>query len=169
MGRQEDATPAAEDTSAAEQLQAIQGGLPLEIAGRAITIREYGFFEGLEVASRASALIDDMKALGSQGALRYAAIRRLFGKHHLMVVSIAAQSAGVEPAWIESLGDEDKDTFLSTWFGVHSSFFINEVIAEIREDALQAAIASTGTPSSPASPGLASATSNGSGGSQNGS
>lgn len=153
------APPAAESVSAAEQLATIQPTVELTLAGRKFTVREYGFFEGLEVAHRAQAFIADMHAMCSDGQLRYDRIRRLFGVHRDVVVTIAAQSANVEPEWIGGLARDDAETFMSAWFGVNAGFFVREVVVEMREERLLEVIRSTGSTSSSGSPTPDSATS----------
>lgn len=158
--------PAAE----ADTLGALHPDAPLTLSGRAVTVREYGFFEGLEVAHRASALIADMHQLCRDGVLRFDRVRRLFGKHRDVVLAIAAQAADVEPEWVEGLPRDEADLFLSIWFAVNADFFVHEVVVEIREERQLAATragTSTGQTSSSASPTAASATSTGSGATPN--
>lgn len=146
---------AAAGESPADTAASIAPDFATTIAGRAIVIREYAVFEGLDVAHRASALIAAMHTLSGDGQLRYDRIRRLFGVHRAVTVAISAQSAGVEPEWVESLGRTDLETFLAAWFGVNAAFFVQEVIAEMREVRMRAAMAavaaqaSTGTPPLP--------------------
>lgn len=145
------APPAAPEQGAAG-LDTLAPDVTTAIAGRDVTFREYGFLEGLAIAERASVLIADMVALCADGTMRYARVRRLFGKHRDVVVPIAAESAGVEPAWVEGLGAADSELFLSTWFTVNSSFFVREVAVDMRDAALAAARSvSTGSSSSPGS------------------
>ena len=141
----------------------------LTVAGREITIREYGFFEGLEVAHRASALIADIHQLCRDGVMRFDRIRRLLGKHEAVVVAIAAQAADVEPEWITGLERGDGDVFLASWFAVNADFFVHEVVVEMREDRQLRAAGQmpAGPTSSSASPTADSATSTGSAGSPN--
>ena len=151
--------PAAGDSPAADQLVALNPEVSLEIAGRNITIREYGFYEGLRVAHRAAGLIADLLKLSGGNDLRYVQVRRLFGVHEDVVVAIAAQAADVEPAWVRSLDDEQTEQFLSTWFTVNSPFFVQEVVVEAMEAHLAALPKSTGSGSSPGLPTPGSATS----------
>jgi hypothetical protein len=145
--------PAAESPSAAETLATLSPDLAITIAGRAIVIREYGFFEGLAVAHRAAGFIADMHAMcQGDGDLRFDRIRRLFGVHEAAVVDIAAQSAGVEPEWIRTLNNDDADAFLSGWFGVNAGFFVREVIVEMREARTRQRLGLTGANSLLASP-----------------
>ena len=72
MARRVDPKPAAaaEDSSAAAALSEIKPDVTLVIGGRTVTIREYGFFEGLEVAHRAQPLIAAMFTMCQDGNLQ---------------------------------------------------------------------------------------------------
>ncbi|GAB3755186.1 DUF6631 family protein [Lysobacter olei] len=153
------APDAVEPSSAASDLSALQPDVAITIAGRKLTIREYAFFEGLEVADRAAAFITDMHAQCADGSLTYARVRRLFGKHQTAVVAIAAQAADVELEWLQGLSPSDAELFMSTWFAVNSGFFVHELVVEMQVQRRSAQPSSTGLASSPASPPPGSATS----------
>ena len=152
------AAPAADAASAADDLAILHPDRTLVLGGRTIVLREYGFFEGLEVADRAAAFIADLIAASDEGALRYAQVRRLFGRHRAVIPVIAAQAGDVEVAWLEALPPDELELYLATWFAVNAAFFVREVLAELREAQLLAAGASAGAISSPDSPPPATAT-----------
>lgn len=154
-------------TSAAELVSALQPDASPTIAGRKLTIREYGYFEGARVAHQARDFIADMTAACKGRALSYAAVRRLIGVHEDVAVAIAAQSADVEPEWVRALSRADADAFFSTWFAVNAGFFVQEVVVEIREAAVLASMGSSRTASSSASQVPASGTSTASAASPN--
>lgn len=151
------AAPASDATATADDLAILHPDRTLTLGGRAITLREYGFFEGLDVADRAAAFIADLILASDDGALRYAHVRRLFGRHRAVIPAIAAQAGDVEVAWLEALPPDDLELYLATWFAVNAAFFVREVLAELRETQLRevqrlAAGASAGAISSPNSP-----------------
>lgn len=156
---------AAEDDSAAAQLAVLNPQVTLTLAGRKFTIREYGYFEGLQVAHDAAAFIADIHDICRDGELRYDRIRRLFGVHQQVVIDIAAQAAGVEADWVRGLERADAEAFMSSWFGVNAGFFVREVLVEMREERQRAAMRSTGSISSPGSPPPGTETSSASAGS----
>jgi hypothetical protein len=151
------AAPASE-TAAADDLAILHPDRTLVLGGRTIVLREYGFFEGLDVADRASSFIADLIAASDDGALRYAQVRRLFGRHRAVIPAIAAQAGDVDAAWLETLAPDELELYLATWFAVNAAFFVREVLAELREAQLLAAGASAGAISSPDSPPPATAT-----------
>lgn len=138
--------------AAADDLAILHPDRTLVIGGRTVMLREYGFFEGLEVADRAAMFIADLIALSEGGTLRYAQIRRLFGRHRAVIPAIAAQAGDVDVAWLETLAPDELELYLATWFAVNAGFFVREVLAEVREAHLLAAGASAGATSLPDSP-----------------
>ena len=142
---------AAGSNPAAEQVGVLSPDVVITVGGQKVTVREYGFFEGLEVAARGAVFIAAMHDISRDGELRYDRIRRLFGVHQDVVIGIAAQAANVQADWVRGLDREDAEVFMSTWFGVNSRFFVNEVVVEMREER-QRALRSTGSTSSPSSP-----------------
>lgn len=148
------AAPAAD---AGDDLQALKGNSSLTVAGRDLVVREYEFYEGLEVAHRATALIAAMHAACSDGQLRYDRIRRLFGAHRDVVVPLIAQSTDVEVDWVMALPSADKEQLTSVWFGVNASFFVQEVVMDMIGAAQAAAMSSAGRTSSRDLPSPASA------------
>lgn len=158
------AAPADEATSTADDLAVLHPDRTLPIGGRDVTIREYGFFEGLDVADRASAFIADLVAASEDGTLRYTQVRRLYGRHRAVIPVIAAQAADVEVEWLQALQADDLELYLATWFAVNAAFFVREALAELRETGLReahalAAGASAGASVSSDSPGADLATS----------
>ena len=133
------APPPDDVTSTADDLAVLHPERTLPIGGRDVTIREYGFFEGLDVADRASHFIADLVAASTDGTLRYTQVRRLFGRHRSVVPSIAAQAGDVDVAWLEALAPDDLEIYLATWFAVNAAFFVREALAELRETGLREA------------------------------
>ena len=162
MARKLKPAAAGEQPSPAEVVSALQPDATVTIAGKKITVREYGYFEGARVAHKARAFIADLTAECQGKSLRYAIVRRLFGVHEDVVVEIAAQAADVEPAWVRGLKPAESEAFFSTWFAVSASFFVQEVVLEFREAVLLASTATKATASSSASAVPALGTSTGS-------
>jgi hypothetical protein len=146
------AASAAVDTTAAEQLAEMIANRKLDIGGRNVTIHEYTFFEGLEVANDASDFIADLSIKIKEGSLRYSQVRRLYGKHSAQVKLIAARAGDVEVSWLEGLTRDESETYMATWFAVNSAFFVLEAVAETREALAREVVASVGTTHSPDSP-----------------
>lgn len=144
--------PAAGPDPAADALAVMQPDIKLTIAGREITVREYDFFESMEVVYGEPAFIEDAYAvLTSTDRDPWEAMRPLFGRHRGYCKRAAAQAAGVDVEWIEGLKNpRDVDTLMSTWWAVNGHFFVHEVAVMVR--GRRGRKASAGTTSSPASP-----------------
>ena len=125
--------------SVADELALLHPDRTITVGGRSIMLREYGFFEGLDVADRASAFIADLVAASGEGTLRYAQVRRLFGRHRAVIPVIAAQAGDVEVGWLDTLAADELELYLATWFATNAAFFVREVLAEVREAQLLAA------------------------------
>lgn len=153
MARKVDKTAAstAEPSSAVGDLSVLNPDVKLTVAGRALTVREYGFWEGLEVAHRATEFIADMLAMCADGTLRYTTVRRLFGVHRDVVQALVAQSADVELAWVAGLKGAEAERLLSTWFAVNAGFFLREAAVETEEVRYRAAAAARKQKTSPTS------------------
>ena len=70
---------------------------------------------------------------------------------------IAAQAGDVEVGWLDTLAADELELYLATWFATNAAFFVREVLAEVREAQLLAALpladdASAGAHSSSDSP-----------------
>lgn len=161
------AAPAAEPDSAAEELAALSPDISLEVAGRALTVREYRVFEGIEVSAIGAAFIADIVNACRDNQFTYERVRPLFGKHLDVVAELVARSVrdaasgeSVGVSWLRELQRrDDLETVLSVWFGVNSGFFVHEVIAARRQEVLRAMCKPAGSTSSPDSPKADSATS----------
>ncbi len=114
-------------------LSALSPNSTIEVASESITVRHYGFFEGLEVLEKATAFMDAFKALAKSGEVTYARMRTLFGRHREEVQAMVAQSTGKSVEWVASLGPDDGEYVLATWFVVHVSFFVKEAVMEAQE------------------------------------
>lgn len=105
----------------------------IDVAGKSVTVRHYGFFEGLEVLDKAPGFMAAFKLLANKGEVTYARIRTLFGKHRAEVAAMVAQSTGQSVDWVDSLDPDDGEYLLATWFVVHCSFFVKEAVMESQE------------------------------------
>lgn len=141
----EQPTPPLADASE-DSLVALHPDMTITVAGRAVTVREYGFFEGLEVAARCPGFIASIAGMVNADNLSYARVRRLFGLHREEVIHAAATAANVEAEWVAGLQGADAEVFMSTWFGVTGGFFVREAVQEVVE--LRARTPTNPTPTS---------------------
>lgn len=128
----------------------------LQLAGRAITVREYGHIEGLRVLAWAKPFIDAMYATIERGSPppTYAEVSDVYARHADLVRDMVAKAAGVEPDWVESLNDVDGYLLTCTWWEVNQRFFTRRLLERAAVEKLQAK-QRDGATSIPSSSGLA--------------
>ena len=136
-------------------LQIIHPDAPFRLAGRTLTLREYGHIEGLRLLAWARPFVDGLYALvareaGVQPTLTE--IRFLRAEHADLVRDMTAQAlttpgevlANALPereelaAWIERLGDQDGQALLAVWWQVNVHFFFRRCFERALEAAASA-------------------------------
>ncbi|WP_282271796.1 DUF6631 family protein, partial [Stenotrophomonas sp. PS02298] len=140
-----------------------RGGTPilnpditLPINGERVTVREYSFFEAMDVVYADRGFLDDcVVILAAPGQDPWEAVRALVGKHRTFLVGAIATSCERTPAWVMELPPKEQDRLFSTWWAVNGHFFLQEAALVLRSRNA-AASRSTGTLSSATSPAPAS-------------
>lgn len=126
---EQQAAPKAGAASAADELSILHPDGSFELAGRQITVREYGHIEGLRLQAWAKPFFDDLyerMALGSAPPNAYQ-VKDLFAAHADLVMRMEALAADVEPEWVEGLKDSDGELLMAVWWRVNQSFFFRRV------------------------------------------
>lgn len=129
------------------------------IAGRVITVREYGFVEGLKLQAMAKPFFDALYAHASREshAPTFTEIEQMFVEHSGVVIQLVARAANVEPEWIDTLSDEDGYRLMQEWWLANAGFFTRRVVQRLATEGavarLQAGRASTTRSSEPATGG----------------
>lgn len=159
------APPAGAASSAgAEDLEVMHPEQVLVIGGRSLTVREYGFVEGLQLRSRIKPLLDDLHALMVDHRLGVEPIRDVLAAHYQLVVELMAIAVDVEVDWIESLGQRDGKRLLMAWWNANGPFWLGEVVDRVVADrAVEAQRQRAGATSMPTSSQQATEPPNGSG------
>ncbi|CDF82150.1 hypothetical protein PKB_0782 [Pseudomonas knackmussii B13] len=122
------------DQVGADDLQVLHPERSLSIAGREITVREYGFVEGLGLRPLIQPFLDDLYALvnGRKGLPPLEEILGVLGKHSDLVAQLMAIAADVDPEWIHQLPSQQGNTLLYAWWTVNGPFFVGAVVDRIR-------------------------------------
>ena len=139
--------------SAADEISVLHPDRSFELAGRKITVREYGHIEGLRLQAWAKPFLDDLYArmtLGSAAPKAYE-VQDLFATHADLICDMEALAAGVERSWVEQLNDQDGELLMAVWWQVNANFFFRRMFARAaaeKRERRSAGPTST-TPSSP--------------------
>lgn len=125
----------------AEALGILHPERQFQLAGRVITVREYGHIEGLRLLSWARPFFDGLYALmpvdgGAPPSLT--AFSQLQADHADLVLAMISKSIDQEPAFIESLNDRDGDLLVTVWWEVNKDFFIRRLLARAAGEKLTA-------------------------------
>ncbi len=110
----------------------------LRIQGELITVREYGFVEGLKIRPIAQPFIDSLGELFRSGGLSTDGVIDVVAEHLDAVLQLVATAADVDRAWIEQLNDADGQALLMTWWGVNGPFFVRALQTRAITDLLEA-------------------------------
>lgn len=116
----------------ANELEILVPERDIEIAGTAITVREYSFIEGLKLRSKMQPLIDALyKSITATAMPELEDIIIILSEQNELIVELVAQSAGVEIDWIEELGQEDGYRLMLTWWAVNGPFFVSTAVQRV--------------------------------------
>lgn len=150
--------PAAAPDAAAGELAVMQPDIALQLDGEQVVVREYSFWDGMEVVyADGRAFLDDVVAsLEAGNADAWEQVRALVGRHQGYLLHAIAKAVERDPDWVKGLGARHADALFSTWWAVNGHFFLHEATVVIR--GRLAVKASAGPKSSPPSPAQDSAT-----------
>lgn len=122
------------------------------IAGVAVTMREYGFVEGVQLAPLVEVVVSalaDVAFLGDR--LTPHALRPAFAAHPDQVIALIAAACDQPEAWVRSLSDRDGQALMLLWWVTNADFFVRRVIEAVTVRQMeQASAGSTSTPTSSA-------------------
>lgn len=138
-----------------DDLSVLYPDVTLPIAGRDVTVREYGFIEGLQLRPKMAPMIADLDRLFTTGEALVEDILDMLGNHVDLVRLAIAQSTRTDVDWVGGLNDADGDLLVNTWWGVCGPFFMRQVLRRHMDRAERRRLA--GAASSPSSSTAASA------------
>lgn len=155
VAEESQAAPNKGAASAADEISVLHPDRSFELAGRQITVHEYGHIEGLRLQAWAKPFLDDLYARMALGSAPPTAIQvqDLFAEHADLVCEMEALAAGVDRAWVEQLSDQDGELLMAVWWQVNANFFFRRVFARAaaeRRERKSAGATSTTPSSAPA-------------------
>jgi hypothetical protein len=117
----------------ADDLAILNPNRDVKIAGRVITVREYGFIEGLALEPLIKPFVEDLYELMKDGrVVHLPEITVLLADHGDLIVDLMAKSCDVEAEWIRELNDSDGRDLMFMWWAVCNAFFTKRVIDRLR-------------------------------------
>ncbi|WP_158271549.1 DUF6631 family protein [Pseudomonas sp. HMWF032] len=140
----------------ANDLQLLHPNLVATLNGREVTVREYGFVEGLRLQPLLQPFLDDLYELIKADTLPPVdQIVGLIGRHKDAVLEALAVSADIELAELQALKSQyEGRTLLMKWWTANGPFFyrcvLDRILAERQVADLRAGATSTARSSEPA-------------------
>lgn len=125
------------DRQAQEDLEALFPEREVEVGGRTITVREFGFIEGLKITPRVAPLLEALRAMAASEAT-FDRILAVLAEHEDELVYLMARASGCTLKEIRALSDEDGQTLLWTFWGINSGFFTRRIVLGAATGAMQA-------------------------------
>lgn len=136
----------------ADDLQVLHPELQATIAGREITVREYGFVEGMRLRPLLQPFLDDLHAIVAGGSLPpLEHITTLLGTHIDAVIEAVATAADLEVEWLTTPArtQDEGQHLLMLWWAANGPFYVRSVFSRIAADhAVSRHAGATSTPSS---------------------
>lgn len=156
--------PEAPAAEGADDLQKLHPNLEAKLNGRIVTVREYGFVEGLQVRQQLKPFLEGLyELIKAESVPPLEQIMELVVAHLGDVLQAVATSADIEVEELQSLENQDEgDVLLMRWWTANGPFFYRRVLSRILAERVQAAELEkrrAGQTSTPASSEQATATS----------
>ena len=143
------ATPA--DTKGADDLEKLLPYRTVPIAGRKVTVREYGFLDGLLIKSAAKEVVDALAAVTGDQGIDSDDIEDVLDRHPEALIALMAKACDLEPDAVATLSDVEGALLKRAWWDLNAGFFVRRVARRV---AVRLAAAHRGgeTSSPPSSP-----------------
>ncbi|MCO1336803.1 hypothetical protein MO867_20970 [Microbulbifer sp. OS29] len=111
-----------------DDLEILHPERTLTIAGEKITVREYGFVEGLRLRPLAAPFLKALhQVMGSGATLSLEAVLDIIAEHHEIILQLMAVAIDCDENWLHGLNDPDGNLLLMTWWAVTGPFFLRSV------------------------------------------
>lgn len=100
----------------------------ITIGGRAVTVREYRFLEGMNLHAIAEPIVAQLAALAEQGdALPPEQLDAAIAQHPEAVARMIAIACDQPMDWVINLPVSQSDQLFATWWAVNNGFFVRRV------------------------------------------
>lgn len=132
--------PTHADEAQADDLAILHPDREIVLAGRAVTVREYGFVEGLKLHAIAQPFFDALYASCARtgDTPSFVDVEQVLVEHSECVLELIAKACDVEVEWIHSLSDEDGYLLMQQWWLANAGFFIRRVVQRLATEGAKA-------------------------------
>ncbi|MEH6784109.1 MAG: DUF6631 family protein [Alcanivorax jadensis] len=111
-----------------DDLQILHPDMDIKINGEALTVREYGFVEGLRLRPLTKPILEAFTVLFDSGEeITVDHVLGLLADHYETALQLVAASIDRDMAWMEDLNDKDGQELLMVWWAVNGPFFVRSV------------------------------------------
>lgn len=142
-------TPAPEQ--GADDLEILHPNRSATIRGLGITVREFGFIEGLRLRPLLQPFLDDLQAIMAGNRLpSLDQVMCLVGEHTDAITHAVAVSADVDMDWLATLNQDEGELLLMLWWAANGPFYVRSALQRIQAERqlAQQRAGATSTPSS---------------------
>jgi hypothetical protein len=103
--------------------------LTVDIGGETVTVREYRFFEGLQLLQTQAAFFDDLYATISRDGAQpgFYDVMLVFAKHEGGISLMVAKAIDRDIDWVRNLRTSDGEGLMLLWWEVNGGFFIRTI------------------------------------------
>lgn len=118
----------------ADELEILAPDRQITLRGEALTVREFYFFEGIELTRIAAPILAEMSALfRSDREVELSDLEDLLIRHTEPMLILMARSIGKPVEWLKSpeVGDAEGHLLLSTFWTVNSHFFVHRLMMSL--------------------------------------
>lgn len=110
----------------AEELAVLHPQGEIEVAGEVVTVREYGFLEGMQVQAAAPEFFAGLYASMPRGQVApdFEQIQGVIVEHHEQVAQMIARAVDRDLDWVAGLPHAAGYRLMDAWWTVNVGFFI---------------------------------------------
>ncbi|WP_339665882.1 DUF6631 family protein [uncultured Pseudomonas sp.] len=141
-------------TEGSDDLQILHPELELCVGGKEVTVREYGFVEGLRLRPVIEPMLQDMESLISSGEdPSNDQMLDLMSNHLDAFQELLAVASDTDVAFVVSLKQTDGTRLAEAWWKVNAPFYWRTVVSRVAVKRLQAQVSkgAGGTSTQPSS------------------
>lgn len=120
-------TQAEQPAEAEDDLAILHPERDIQIGGEQVTVREYGFVEGLRIRATAAPLIEELYQIMRSENSDLDGIYAMLAGHDQLLLELMATSVDKDVGFVRALSDADGSLLMDTWWVVNSAFFIRAV------------------------------------------